>query len=147
MFIILGKKDPGFLLVADKTCCSAQEVPSLDCDRHVGHECVDLFPILFRIRKCLFHDLLIRVDLDRDAVRVLEDLVPILIEDLLDRLMIRSLGNGGDNISFMVENGKPCSHSVLNLFHILCLNFMAFQLLDHIITHRVVVHSADERRL
>ena len=46
----------------------------------------------------------------------------------------------------MIKDGQPCSHAVLDLFHVFRLDFMAFQLLDHIVSHGVVIHRTDKCR-
>ena len=79
MVIIFREQDSRLLLIAYKTCGSADKISSLHSDRHIGYKRIDLFVILFRIHEGLFHDLLVRIDLDRNAVRILKDLVPVLI--------------------------------------------------------------------
>ena len=45
--------------------------------------------------KCLFHDLFINIDLNYDAVRIFKYLISVIIQNSLDRAVIRSFDRVG----------------------------------------------------
>ena len=76
--VIVREEQPGFLLVAHKAVHLLQKVAALHGDAHVGDGRVDPLVVLFGKAQHLLDRLFFQIQLQRDAVAVLEDLVSLL---------------------------------------------------------------------
>ena len=142
--IILGKEDPGLLLVAHKAVAGAEKVPPLHGDAHVGNRREHGLPIFLRQIEYLFDDLLVAVDLQRDAVGVPEDLVPVFIQRVQNWPQIRALGDGGHHVAAVVKHGQPGSHAVRHGADVIRVDLVILQFADHIRTDAGIVHQTDK---
>ena len=76
--VIIREEQPGFLLVAHKAVHLLQKVAAFHGDAHVGDGRVDPLVVLFGKAQHLLDRLFFQIQLQRDAVAVLEDLVSLL---------------------------------------------------------------------
>ena len=77
--VILGKQKTRLLLIAHKAGAGAQKVPPFHGNAHVGDHGKHRLMIFFRKGKDPLHDFFIHVDLQRDAVGVPEDFIPLFL--------------------------------------------------------------------
>lgn len=66
----------------------------------------------FGVFQGLLDRLLFKVQLQRDAVAVGKDLIPLLGQQADERRGIRPLGDGGSYITPVVKDGQPGTHAV-----------------------------------
>ena len=142
--IVVGKQDSRLLLVADKAVRGLKKIPSFQGDAHVRHHGVDRLSVLLRQPEGALDDLLVHVDLNDDAVRVLENLVAVLLQRVGNGQQVRPLGDGRCHIPVVVEDRQPGSHAVSGLADIVGVHPVAFQLAHNIHAGSAVVHETDK---
>ena len=143
--IIRRKQDARFLLITYKAIHIHQKIPALQGDIHVGYHGKYSFFVFFRQTKYPLHNFLIQVNLNDDAVRLAENLIALLIQDIGNGREIRALGNGGHHIPVIVKNGQPRTDAVGSFANIIHIYFVAFQLAHHILPGAGFVHQAQKR--
>ena len=144
MVVIVREEQPSLLLVADKAIDLLQKVPALHGDAHVGNGRIHFFAVLFGVFQGLLDRLLFKVQLQRDAVAVGKDLIPLLGQQVDERRGIRPLGDGGSHITPVVKDGQPGAHAVRYLFDEPGVDFVVFQLVNDILPHAAVIDKAHE---
>ena len=126
MGVVRAEQQPRLLLVADESTQILQKVPALQADAHIGYQTVNGLAVFLRQRQRLFHNGLLRIHLNDNAVRVPENLVPVFFQNIQDGGQVRTLGNGGNHISVVVEDRQPSAHTVGNLTHIIRIDLVVF---------------------
>ena len=130
---VVGEEDPRLLLVADEAVGLHDEIPPLQGDAHVRHQRIGRDAVFFGVAEGLLGDLLVDVDLDDTAGRVLEDLVPVLLKQLQHGLHLGPLGDGAHHVALVVHHRQPDAHAVRNNRDKLGVHLVILQLAKHLI--------------
>ena len=110
--IVRHKEDARLGLVAYEAVHALEKIPPLGCDAHVGHDAVHRLAVFLRKVEGALDDILADIGLDDHAVRVFENLVALLVENIADAAQVGALGDGACQIAALVENRQPHAHPV-----------------------------------
>jgi len=117
--VVICKKDSCLKLIADKAVKALEEVPTLNRNAHVADHTVELLVVLLAKLNHLLDDLLVDINFQNHRITVLDDLISVLLENRQNRHQVRALGNRSGQISAVVKDCQPGSHSIRNRLHVL----------------------------
>ena len=92
----------------------------------------------------LLDGLLLKVQLNGDAVTVRKDLIALLLQQPGQRRGVGPLGDGGADIAVIVKHGQPCAHAVRHAPDVPGIDLVSGQLVDDILTGAGFIHKADK---
>ena len=141
MVVIVREEEPGFLLVADEAVDLLQEIPALHGNAHVGDCRKNFFIVLFGKAEHLLDGIFFEIQLQRNAVTVLEDLIALFFQ----QAGVRPLGDGGTDVAVVVKDSQPGAHTIRYRPDVLRVDLVGLQLVDDILADAGVVYQTDER--
>ena len=84
MGVVRAEQQSRLLLVADESAQILQKIPALQADAHIGYQTVNGLAVFLRQRQRLFHNGLLRIHLNDNAVRVPKNLIPLFFQNIQD---------------------------------------------------------------
>ena len=143
--VIVREEEPGFLLVADEAVDLLQEIPALHGNAHVGDCRKNFFIVLFGKAEHLLDGIFFEIQLQRNAVTVLEDLIALFFQQAGEGAGVRPLGDGGADVAVVVKDSQPGAHTIRYRPDVLRVDLVGLQLVDDILADAGVIYQTDER--